>query len=143
MRITIPCKLAGLLVLTAMSAPVFAEPYYFHLPGIERERYAADVTACRELAGMGEVPRTATPYSSNIYGAMAAAFLGGFLRGGEERRHHANIERICMADKGYARVSIDKTILKSIRKLESDEARMDALFALAAAPETQGKELPE
>lgn len=134
----------GIAAAFALGAgPAFAEPYYFHQPGIDRDSYAADVTHCRELAGMGEVAIAPVPYSANIYATMATAFLSGFLRGGQERRHQANIERICMADKGYARVSIDKAALKRIRALENDEARMDALFALAAAPQLQGKELAE
>jgi len=127
-----------------LSTPAAAgEPYYFHQPGIDRETYAADVTVCRELAGMGTVGSTPMPYSANIYAAMANAFLSGFLRGAEERRHQAAIERTCMADKGYARVAIAKTELKRIRELPGDEARMDALFTLAAAEEKMGKDLAE
>ena len=140
---TILFKLVAAGGLGMSAAPALAEPYYFHQPGIDRESYAVDVTQCRELAGMGEVQRVAAPYSANIYATMATAFLGGFLRGAEKRRHHANIERICMADKGYTRMSIEKTELKRIRELEHDEARMDALFTLASAPQAIGEELPE
>lgn len=142
MRITL-CGFAVAAGLGVIAAPALAEPYYFHQAGVPRDSYTADVTACRELAGMGEVQRTATPYSANIYAAMAGAFLNGFLHGAQERRHQAAIERTCMADKGYARVAIAKAELKRIRALPSDEARMDALFTLAAASEKQGKDLSE
>ncbi len=142
MKITL-CGFAVSVGLGMIAAPALAEPYYFHQAGIPRDSYAADVTACRELAGMGEVRRAATPYSANIYATMATAFLSGFLHGAQERRHQAAIERTCMADKGYARVAIAKAELKRIRGLPSDEARMDALFTLAAAPEKLGKDLVE
>lgn len=136
-------KWAALPVLGMSTLAAAGEPYYFHQPGIDREAYAADVTVCRELAGMGEVRNTPVPYSANIYATMATALLSGFLHGAAERRHQAAIERTCMADKGYARVAIAKPELKRIRALPSDEARMDALFTLAAAEEKMGKDLAE
>ncbi len=131
------------LMLGLMAVPALAEPYYFHQPGIDREQYAEDVTICRELAGMGDAKDVYVPYSTNIYATMAGAFIGGFLNSREQRRYEQAIERTCMADKGYTRVSIDKKELKRIRKLDSDEARIDALFTLAAAPEAEGEVLPE
>lgn len=136
-------RIGAVLALGLVATPAFAEPYYYHQPGIDREQYAKDVAICRDLAGMGEAKRLSVPYSTNIYATMAGAFLGGFLNSREQRRHEQAIERTCMADKSYTRVSIHKKELKRIRKLESDEARIDALFVLAAAPEPVGEELPE
>ena len=142
---TITKRSRGLaLVAGLLAAPLAAgEPYYFHKPGVAEASFVEDVEVCRDLAGMGRAKKLAVPYSPNIYATMAAAFVGGFMNAGAQRRHQQGIERICMADKGYARVAIDKSELKRIRKLDDDTARMSALFTLSAAPTALGEELPE
>ena len=130
--------------LVLVSAPAAAgDPYYFHKPGVEREAYVEDVTVCRELAGTGRVAPTYQPYSPNIYATAAGALLSGFLDSRNRRRHQQSIERICMADKGYTRVTIDDDEFDRIRDLEGDDAQLEALFELASASEAQGEVLPE
>ena len=136
----------GLLAVPALlvSAPAAAgEPYYFHKPGVAREAYVEDVTVCRELAAGGRAARTYQPYSNNIYATAAGALLSGFLDSRNRRRHFESIERICMADKGYARITIDEDEFERIRDLDDDAAQLEALFELAAAQEPRGEELPE
>lgn len=142
MRLVFLGLLAVPVALTSASAAA-GGPYYFHKPGVEREAYVEDVTVCRELAGTGRVEPMYTPYSTNLYATAAVALLSGFLNSRAERNHQQAIERICMADKGYARIAIDKAEFKTIRRLESDEARLEALFTLASAGEARGEELPE
>lgn len=133
------------VTLAAMILPAGAaragEPYYFHKAGVTREAYTDDVNECVELAGgvRVETPHTYTP---NIYAAAVAGLFSGLMKGAERRRLQTSIERTCMADKGYRRLTIDKASLKSINDLEG-EARVDRLFALAAAQQPIGKELPE
>ncbi len=135
--------IGAVLVWGLASTPALAGPYYFHKPGVEREAYVEDVTLCRELSDMGESKRTSTPYTPNLYAVAAASLLSGFMNSRNQRNHEQAIERICMADKGYARVSIDKSEFKKIRKLKNDDDRMEALFTVAAAPDAIGEELPE
>lgn len=127
-----------------VSVPATAgEPYYFHKPGVAREAYVEDVTVCRELAAGGRAPGAYQPYSSNIYATAAVALLSGFLDSRNRRRHFQSIERICMADKGYARIAIDEDEFERIRELDEDSAQLEALFELAAAQDPHGEELPE
>ena len=135
--------LIGAACLAVVATPALAEPYYFHKAGVDRERFVEDVVICRELAGTGRAPTSVVPYSPNLYATMVTALVSGFLNSRERRQHQQAIERICMADKGYARVAIPKDEFKRIRALEEDLERMDALFALASASTRQGEELPE
>lgn len=117
------------------------EPYYFNKAGVTREAYVADVGECAELAG-GVRVRSQYIYTPNLYAAAAAAFFSGLIKSGEERRLERAVERTCMADKGYRRLTIDKAAVKTIRNLD-DKARLDRLFELAATATPTGKELPE
>lgn len=117
------------------------EPYYFNKAGVTREAYVADVGECAELAGGVRVAPQYV-YTPNLYAAAAAGLFSGLMQGAERRRLHAAVERTCMADKGYRRLTIDKDALKSIRSLE-EQARLDRLFELASSHAPIGTELPE
>ena len=116
-------------------------PYYFNKAGVEREAYSADITECAELAGAARVKPTYV-YSPNPYAQAVGALFSGIMKGAQERRLGWRIERTCMADKGYRRLTIDDDTAQTIRKLK-DEPRVDRLFELAASTTPIGKELPE
>jgi hypothetical protein len=141
MRLALLGMLAMPLVV-ASSPAAAGEPYYFHKPGVDRATYVADATFCLELAGGVEAPGTPYVYTPNLYAAAFVGLLGGIMNSRTQRAHSQQVERTCMADRGYARITIDKASLKRVRNLEG-EARMDAMFELAAAPVPHGKELPE
>lgn len=134
--------------LCASAAPAWAEdPYYFHSADVSREKYMDDVNDCAELSGGVRV----THYSVYAYGssptnnAIAAgigSFFGAMAESRERRRAISRVERTCMADKGYARRSIEGDSLREIKKL-SGEAKIDRLFALVSAQQPIGKILVE
>ena len=129
--------------LLAMSAPAAAgEPYYFHKPNVDRATYVEDATFCMELAGGVEPADMPYVYTPNLYAAAFVGLLGGIMKSRTRRAHSEQVERTCMADRGYNRITIAKAALRRVRNLEGGE-RTEALFALAAAPQAQGEELPE
>jgi hypothetical protein len=134
-----------LLLAAALSAvptaAEAAEPYYFNKAGVSRETYVADVGECTELAGGVRVQRQYM-YTPNMYAAAAAGLFSGLMQGAERRRLHDAVERTCMADKGYRRLTVAKDMLKSLKELR-DEARLARLLELAASPSPVGKVLPE
>lgn len=134
------CALALAALLTGASA-LAGDPYYFHKPEVGRDAYMADVAECTALAG-GVRVENQTVYSANAYQQMASAFFAPLFAGAERRRIQSRVERTCMADKGYRRLTVDKSTISAIRKLEGKE-RLDRLFALAANAEPVGKEMPE
>lgn len=130
--------------LAAVFCPVAARaeaPYYFNKAGVEREAYVADIAECAELAGGVRVASTFV-YSPNIYAQAVGSLFSGIMKGAEERRLERRVERTCMADKGYRRLTIAKDVAQSIRKLEG-ETRVARLFELAAASTPIGTELHE
>jgi hypothetical protein len=135
-------RVAAVVASAVMPAAASAgEPYYFNRAGVTRDVYVADVNECAELAGGVRVARQYV-YTPNLYAAAAAGLFSGLMQGAERRRLHAAVERICMADKGYRRLTIDKAALKSIRELE-EGPRLDRLFDLASSSTPLGPELPE
>lgn len=93
------------------------------------------------LAGGVRVAKQAI-YSANPYQQIASAFFAPLIAGAERRRIQSRVERTCMADKGYRRMTVDKPTINAIRKLEAKE-RLDRLFALASEAVAVGKEMPE
>lgn len=135
-------KLILAIPALAICGPAVAgDPYYFHKAEVGREAYMADVGECSALAG-GVRVENRTIYSANAYQQMASAFFAPLFAGAERRRIQSRVERTCMADKGYRRMTVDKPTIKAIRQLEG-KARLDRLFAFASAAIPVGKEMPE
>ena len=65
------------------------------------------------------------------------------MAGGESRRLQWQVERICLADKGYRRFEMDKGEWKTIETTEDVAERIDKWFALASSATPQGKEMYE
>lgn len=129
--------------------------YYFYNPAVDRQAYLADRLECDELAG-GAARREIDPVhtqtawrNNNLTTGQAAVAAGiaglimSFVSGGENRRLKRQIERICLADKGYRRFEIEKALFKEIEKLADAADRIDRWFALATASEPVGKEMYE
>lgn len=132
--------LAPALTLASTAAHA-GEAYYFNKAGVTRETYVADVAECAELAG-GVRVKSQYVYTPNLYAAAAAAFFSGLMESSERRQLKNAVERTCMADKGYRRLTIDKAAVKTIRGLD-EKTRLDRMFDLAATDAPIGKELPE
>lgn len=132
--------LIGPACLAYATAAASAPPVYFHKADVDRETFAADFGECNELTGGVRAPRM-TVYSPNMYAMAAGSFFAAFFKGAEQRSMENNVLRTCMADKGYRRVEATGGIRKELKSLKL-EARVDRLFALAAAPQAQGKVLP-
>lgn len=135
---------ASILILLILSPAVAhaADPYYFNRPGVERATFIAECAECAELAGGAKTAAAPSLYSPDMYTAMANAFFGGSLKGAEDRRMKRSVERICMADKGYARMAVADDAFDPILKMEG-EPRVAALFALASSSTPIGKKLPQ
>lgn len=150
-RVIMPPKTARLLLffaLLASAGPALAgEPFYFHKTGVSREQYMDDVNDCAQLAGGVRVPHmVASAYGGTPANNALAAGLGSFFsalaEGRERRRLISRVERTCMADKGYERRALDRTVHDEIRKL-ADEAKVERMFALVSAAQPTGKVLIE
>lgn len=122
---------------------------------MDRQTYLADRLECDELAGGAarrEVGWNHTQVAwtnSNLTTGQAAVAAGlaslilSFVTAGENRRLQRQIERICLADKGYRRFEIDKAQFKTIEELDDEGEKIDRWFALATASEPTGKEMYE
>jgi hypothetical protein len=136
---------AGLLV---PAGPALAEePYYFHKAGVARERYMDDVNECAELSGGVRAPHyqfyaTGPNPAANAIAAGIGSFFAAMAEGRERRRLISQVERTCMADKGYRRRSLEKTTFQQIKTMD-DTAKIERMFVLVAAPQPSGKELVE
>lgn len=125
--------------------------YYFNRTDVSREQFAADRQHCLELADGAKVPRVPgytppNPALTGMQNAVAvgiAAMFAGFMRGNETRRIGWQIERTCMADKGYARYRVAKALVREIEKIDDRNVKVDRLFALAAAREPVGERIKE
>lgn len=140
-----------------LAAPVAARDYYFfNKPGVSRQDYLADRLLCDQLAGNSKVQSPdMTAANTQIWqnpglstGQAAAAagitsFLLSFVQAAERRRMVRQIERICLADKGYRRFEMDKQAFQQIEKIEDAALRIDSWFQLASAAQPAGKEMPE
>lgn len=151
--------LAGILSMAALSVsvPVAARDYYFfNKPGVDRQTYLEDRLTCDALAG--GVARISTDTSAidqqiwnnnNLTTGQSAAAAGiatvliALLDGGANRALQWQIERICLADKGYRRFEMDKDDWKAIDKTTDVAARIDKWFALASGEAPKGKEMYE
>ncbi|HEX8621625.1 MAG TPA: hypothetical protein VF718_06605 [Allosphingosinicella sp.] len=139
-------KRHGLKLIAAIGlgvpAAAAAEPVYFHKPNVERDAFEADLSECVELADGVQVRRQDVPYTPNIYAAAAGAFLAGFMASKERRQMTRNVLRTCMTAKGYRRIEATDAVSDELRKLDKAE-RAERLFTLAAAPQPQGRMLPQ
>lgn len=151
-----------LSVAASMAALVLSSPaaardyYYFNRPGVDRQAYLEDRLTCDALAGgVARIsPDTAAMnrqiwQNNNLTTGQSAAAAGiasllvALMSGGENRRLQWQVERICMADKGYRRFEMDKAEWKIIEKTDDVAARIDKWFALASTDQPQGKEMYE
>ena len=129
--------------------------YYYNKPGISRDGYVADVKECAELVGgagmnpsrTGPVYVTVPNTQAGMAGVAIASFFMPFIAGAQRRAERNRLkngtERICMADKGYVRIQVDKSLIVEIDKMTDEQARLDRLFGLAASPSPTGKRIKE
>jgi hypothetical protein len=148
---------AGAIAALLVSQPVAARDYYyFNKPAVDRQTYLEDRLACDALAGgvarlspdTREMNRQIWQNSNLTTGQSAAAagianLLVALLAGGENRRLQWQVERICLADKGYRRFEMDKAEWKTIEKTDDVAVRIDKWFALASSTAPSGKEMYE
>jgi len=141
--------------MSAQSA--YARDYYFfNKAGVSRELYLTDRIKCEELSGGVQRHRpdmTATntqlwqnPNLSVGQAAVAAgiaSFMMAFVAARERRHLLLQVERICLADKGYRRFEMDKAAYWAIEKAPDAAVRIDQWFALASAAQPAGKEMHE
>ena len=145
-----------------VSAALFAAPaaardyYYFNKPRVDRQDYLEDRLACDELAG-GTLRRSTDRtlmnqqiwQNNNLTAGQSAAAAGiaslfvSLFDGAEQRRMAWQVERICLADKGYRRFEMDKAEWKAIDEVEDPATRIDQWFALASSGQPRGKEMYE
>jgi hypothetical protein len=134
-----------LLVLAALLSPTAAqagEYYYFYKSGVTRDVFRAEKVECEELAAGAKPGQVYQPPAQNVYAAGAGAFMAGFMRSRERRQMRETIERRCMSDKGYARIAVDKAVIKETGRLKGEE-RVTRMAEMAGAPEPLGERLPE
>ena len=149
-------SLLCIAALLAASPAAARDYYYFNKPGVDRQAYLEDRLACDALAGgVARISPDTTAMNQQIWqnnnltaGQSAAAagiasLLVRLMAGGESRRLQWQVERICLADKGYRRFEIDKAEWKAIEKTDDLAARIDKLFALASSNTPHGKEMYE
>jgi hypothetical protein len=134
------------LAAAALALPTSAwagDFHYYNKPGVSKEAYMADVGECEELAGGARPADIYMPYQPNLIAAGVTAFFGGMMRSAARRRMQNSVVRTCMADKGYARMEVDDKLVDDIEKMKDADARVERLFALAAASEPLGKRVKE
>jgi hypothetical protein len=154
-RLLLVCACAGSALMLPESA-VAREYYFFNKPGVTRKDYLSDRLLCDQLAGGSTAVRpdmTAATrqiwQNPNLSTGQAAAaagitsFMLSFVQAAEQRRMVRQIERICLADKGYRRFEMNKDAYKVIENVEDDALRIDGWFQLASSVEPLGKEMPE
>jgi hypothetical protein len=118
------------------------EPVYFHKANVRPDAFAADLAYCLDLAKGVRAPAAPYVYTPNLYAAAAAGFFAGIMRSRERRHMIDSVLRTCMTDKGYRRVEATKALGKELDGL-SEKARTERFYALAGAPEPEGKVLPQ
>ena len=148
---------AGAMAALLVSAPAAARDYYyFNKPAVDRQTYLEDRLTCDALAGgVARISPDTTEMNRQIWqnknlttgqSAAAAGIAGlmvALLAGGENRRLQWQVERICLADKGYRRFEMDKAAWKDIEKTGDVALRIDKWFALASSSAPPGKEMYE
>ena len=148
--------IVSIAALAAASPAAARDYYFFNKPGVDRQVYLEDRLACDALAGgVARISPDTTAMNQQIWqnrnltmgqSAAAAGIAGlliGLMAGGESRRLQWQVERICLADKGYRRFEMDKGEWKAIDKTEDIAARIDKWFALASSEAPTGKEMYE
>lgn len=154
MKLLLPAAfVAAFLVMSPATARDY---YYFNKPRVDRQTYLEDRLVCDALAGgVARVSTNTDAIDQQIWnnrnltmGQSAAAagiatILIALLDGDGSRRLQWQVERICLADKGYRRFEMDKGEWKAIDKTEDVAARIDKWFALASGDNPQGKEMYE
>lgn len=146
----------AVLALLGASPAAARDYYYFNKPGVDRQTYLDDRLTCDALAGgvarlspgteaidqqIWNNPNLTTGQSAAAAGI--ATVLVALLAGGESRRLQWQVERICLADKGYRRFEMDKAGWKAIDEVDDVATRIDKWFALASSNTPQGKEMYE
>ena len=141
-------RLVLFFAMLVCAGPALAgEPFYFHKMGVSREQYMDDVNDCAQLAGGVRVPHMVasayggTPANNALVAGLSSFFIA-MAEGRERRRLISRVERTCMADKGYQRRALDRSVHDEIRKL-ADEAKVERMFALVSAAQPAGKLLIE
>jgi hypothetical protein len=130
--------------------------YFFNKPSVSRQDYLADRLACDQLAGGSAVRQpdmtaanTQIWQNQNLTTGQAAAASGiasllmGFAAAKEHRLLIRQIERICLADKGYRRFEMSKKAYREIQKSKDEAERIDRWFVLASGANPEGKEMYE
>lgn len=128
--------------------------YYFHKSGVDQETYLEDRLFCDELAGGAARTRYSSisnpaAFNNNLTLGQSAAVAGltglfmGFFGSQQNRRLQWQIERICLADRGYRRFEVEKKLIKEIEKLKDDAEKIDRFFELASNEEPIGEEMHE
>jgi hypothetical protein len=141
------------LMLTVFGGtPAFARDYYyFNKANVTRDQFATERRECLELAGGVELPATTVyvPQSQTLTATQNAAASGiaslfiSMMRHGEVRKLGLEVERTCMADKGYKRYKVGKKLISEINDIKAFDARIDRLFALAGTPDPVGERIKE
>lgn len=151
------CTLSIILTLLLGVAPAQARDYYFfNKQGVTRQDYLADRIICDQLAGATThrspdmtAANTQIWQNPNLSVGQAAAaagiasFMLSFVAASERRRLVRQVERICLADKGYRRFEMRKDAYRVIEKSPEQAERIDRWFALASAEKPDGKEMYE
>lgn len=142
------------VLVVAFATPTQARDYYyFHRAGVDRAQYAADRLVCDRLAGgvkrapaesrmiYVSQPSTLSP-GANAASVAIASLFAGLMLGHPERRRAEMVERTCMADKGYGRYRVDKTVAQAADALSAEE-RLDRYFTMATAATPIGARIKE
>lgn len=150
------CIAAPIAALVLASPAASRDYYFFNKPGVDRQAYLDDRLACDALAGgVARVSTNTVAIDQQIWnnrnltmGQSAAAagiatLMIALLDGGANRALQWQVERICLADKGYRRFEMDKADWKAIDKTDDVAARIDKWFALASSEAPKGKEMYE
>ncbi|MBL9069893.1 MAG: hypothetical protein JNM03_07850 [Sphingopyxis sp.] len=153
MKLLFAAPIAALILASPVAARDY---YYFNKPGVERQAYLEDRLTCDALAGgVARISPDTTAMNQQIWnnskltmGQSAAAagiatVLIALLDGGANRRLQWQVERICLADKGYRRFEMDRTEWKAIDRIDDIAERIDKWFALASSDAPKGKEMYE
>ncbi|MGH6613056.1 hypothetical protein [Sphingomonas sp.] len=148
---------AGTLAALLASQPATARDYYyFNKPDVDRQAYLEDRLACDALAGgVARIAPDTTAMNQQIWqnrnlttGQSAAAagiasLMVALLAGSESRRLQWQVERICLADKGYRRFEMGRADWQQIEKTKDVAERIDKWFTLASSTKPLGKEMFE
>jgi hypothetical protein len=135
-----------------LAAPVAArEYYYFNKPAVTRDQYVADKAECDALAG-GVKANSQTIYvpsnpnltaGQNALAVGLASLFAGMIGGDPRKRSMQTVERTCMADKGYGRYIVEKSVVAEISKLKDEAQQLERYFSLASTTQPIGQRTKE